>query len=113
LELHPHQFGTGLLKIQNIAYIHHNQFITTRCIADVLTNFPVCSNKVAILYLAGWLTEKYFCRKFFMPKKPSKQKSPTDIETDLKKMLDRKKSENEALKKLLHFVEKNSGKEKP
>ncbi|MBE0638752.1 MAG: hypothetical protein IH598_09550 [Bacteroidales bacterium] len=47
-----------------------------------------------------------------MSKKPSKQKSPTDIETDLKKMLDRKKSENEALKKLLHFVEKNSGKEK-
>ncbi len=48
-----------------------------------------------------------------MQKKSSKAKSLTDPEAELKKIVARKKSENEALKKLLHFVEKKSGKEKP
>jgi hypothetical protein len=43
-----------------------------------------------------------------MPKKPVKTQKSSDIEKDLKEIIERKKSENQALHKLLQFVEKGS-----
>jgi len=47
-----------------------------------------------------------------MQNQSSKTKKITDPEAEIKKIVARKKSENEALKKLLQFVEKKSGKDK-
>lgn len=49
-----------------------------------------------------------FAEKIFMSKKAAKIKKSTTVEYDLERIIVRKKSENQALHKLLQFIEKGT-----